>query len=92
VDTQVNLGAYQRVGCDLYAGEQTVAPIALHGVGNLLSGHLNLLADRQPGEVGKDIVFIALDTLDSYTANLAVTGCTGVRDIGIDNLVLRRGY
>ena len=88
MDAEVDLGANDGVGGDADLREQTVAPVALHGVGDIVAWHLNLLAYGETRKTGEYIVFIAFDTLDGNTANLAVARRARVADVGIDDLIL----
>ncbi len=46
-DVQVNLVTYDGVGSDLHVGEQSVVPVALHGVGDGRSWQFDVLSHRQ---------------------------------------------
>ena len=90
VDTEVDLAAHDGVGGDAYLREESVAPIALHGLGDLGTGHIDHLSDTESGESCQHIVLIAFDTLDGDASDLTAAGHTGIGDVGVDDLVLSR--
>ena len=89
VDAEIDLGIDDGVGCDADFREQTMLPIALHGLGNLATWDVNHLSHRQSGEVGQHIVLITFDTFDGQTCNLTLARGAGIADLGVFNLVLR---
>ena len=88
MDTEIYLVANDGVGSDAHLREQSIAPIAFDGFGDLTARNLDLLADSQSGKTSKHIVLIAFDTLNGNAADLARTGCAGIGDVGIDDLIL----
>ena len=89
MDAKVDLVANDRVCRDADLREESVAPVALHSLGDLGAWHFHLLSDRETGESCEHIVFIAFDTLHGNAANLTGTRGTGIGDVGVDDLVLR---
>jgi len=60
IEVQIKLVAHDGVCRHRNLGEQSVAPIALHGIRYLLSGQRNLLSYSESGYTGKHVVLISL--------------------------------
>ena len=88
VDTEVDLATHDGVGSNGHFREESVAPVALHGLGNLRARNVDLLPDGESGESSEHIVFVALDTVYGNASNLAGAGRAGIGDVGVDNLIL----
>ena len=62
VDMQIDVVANDRVGCDRDVREESVFPIALHGIRDGIARNLDLLPDLQTGDIREHIVLVAFHT------------------------------
>ena len=88
VDMQIHLVANQRVGCDGHVREQSVLPIALHGLGDFCAGQFDFIANGKSGYSGQHIVLVSLDTRNVQSGDGAGARRTGIGDVGIDDFFL----
>ena len=80
-----------RVGCDGNLRKQTMLPITLNGFSNFSAWHVNNLSDAQSRQSCQYIVLIAFNSFHGQSANLQMARRACIRDVGVDNLVLRKG-
>ena len=88
IDMEIKLLTYDRVGSDSHLREESMFPVALYGIGNLVARHSNLVAHTEAGDTCENIVFIALNTRNVDTTNLKGTRCTCIRDIRVYDFIL----
>ena len=88
-DMQPNAIAYDGIGRNAHIREQPVPPIALHGVGDGRTRHFNLLTYGQSRDTRQHEIFIAFNSRHVDSTKNQRAGCSGIRDVGIDDFVLR---
>ena len=90
MDVQIDAVAHDRIGADGDVREQSVAPVALHGICYLHAGNLNFLSYGESADAGKGIVLVAIHTryVDASQHERAWRAC--IRDVGVGDDVLCR--
>ena len=88
MNVEVHLAADDRVGHDAHVREQAILPVVLHRVGDLVAGECYVFAHCQSRDACEHVVLITLCTRHVYCANGQRAWRAGIRDVGIDNLVL----
>ena len=63
LNNQPYLGAFDLLRFDLDGGEESLLPEAFDSLGDLVSRHFNLIADRQAGETDKHEILVAIGAL-----------------------------
>ena len=71
------------VGSDAHFREQSVFPVAFHGLGNLAARYADGLPDGESGESGDDIVLVAFYALNVQSADDALPRCAGIGDVDL---------
>ena len=64
-------------------------PVTLDSLGDFRSRHFYLLSDTKARQVDEHKVLVALNTYYADAANLALTRCAGIGDVGVDDDILR---
>ena len=82
LDDEPYLGALNLLRLDLDGREETLFPEAFDGLGDLVSRHFDLVADRQAGETDEDEVFVAIGAFHLDTGNLVCLTRHAVFDLG----------
>ena len=88
MNVEKHLVADDRVGHDAHVREQAILPVVFHRVGDLVAGECYVFAHCQSGDACEHVVLITLCTRHVYCANGQRAWRAGIRDVGIDNLVL----
>ena len=70
LNNQPYLGTFDLLRFDLHIREESLFPEAFDSLGNLVSRHLNLIADRQAGETDKHEILVAIGALHLDTRDL----------------------
>ena len=87
-DVKPDTVAHDGIGGDGDIREQAVTPVALHGISNLRTRHLDFLSDGQTGDTCECIVLVAFHTGNVDTTQYQGARCAGIRDIRKLNDVL----
>ena len=87
-DVEPDAVAHDGISSNRDIREQTVTPVALHGIGNLRTRHFDFLTNGQTGDTCECIVLVAFHTRDVDAAQYQGARRAGIRDIRKLNDVL----
>ena len=85
---QIDVVAHDGVCRDGNVGEESMLPVAFHGIRDSRPRYLQLLSDAEPGYACKDIILIALDTGNGQSCEFVGLRRTGISDVWVYDFLL----
>ena len=90
VDAEVDLRVDDAVGGDAHLREQSVLPVAFHGLRYFAARHLDVLSHAESRQVDEHIVLVVGYSFHGESSYLHLSWCSGVGDVGSVDEALRR--
>ena len=88
IDVQVDLVSDEGVGRYRHIGEQSMLPVALYGLRNLVSRQRYFLSDGKSGDTCENIIIVSLYARCGQSADDNSLRSTGIGYLWIDNLLV----
>ena len=85
---QIDAVAHDGIGGNRHLGEESVAPVALHGIGDLRARHFDFLSYGEARDACDGIVFVAVHARDVDASEDVGARRAGIGDVGVFDDIL----